>query len=318
MIARVDHLKKMTRMCLASILFHSEWLSSVLNVDHCFFACSYSHRNNTIQVQRNNVIISYPWNDRNNNAFSGIPPHAAMIQQLTMVQECQQLLVVDFVEKMTEVLHQMGVDGGRMNEVTLRNILNEFREEFRAQLAPAPELAELAAVEAVNQPEVQRRYNAHWFDGSGHRVPADWRFPRCGVFDVFRQWWIGDTVRHIVPLQQLKKTDMEYLDSLPLAPDEMHGRTGKFADQRRPAGKIYSDLKFLMEFLHDRVWERGLFPNEITPLSVDEMYLGVCDVLTDVERDTQKHWTSAVVSVRLRYPGYRRLRIQRHGFRRGG
>jgi len=25
-------------------------------------------------------------------------------------------------------------------------------------------------------------------------VPLDWHFPHCGVFDLWRQWWIGDQV----------------------------------------------------------------------------------------------------------------------------
>ena len=57
-------------------------------------------------------------------------------------------------------------------------------------------------------------------------------------------------------------------------------------------------------------------PHEITPASVDQMYIGVSDVLTEEERDAQKSWTTVVVSVRRRYPGYQRLNIQRHGFRR--
>jgi hypothetical protein len=77
-------------------------------------------------------------------------------------------------------------------------------------------------------------------------------------------------------------------------------------------------LNFLCEFLHDRVVERNLFPNEISPDTVDEMYMGVCDVLTEVERDAQKCWTSAAVSIRRRFPGYIWMNIQRKGFRRSG
>jgi hypothetical protein len=37
MIARVDHLKKLTQMCLATIMFQTGWLLSILNVNHVFF-----------------------------------------------------------------------------------------------------------------------------------------------------------------------------------------------------------------------------------------------------------------------------------------
>jgi hypothetical protein len=81
MIARVDHLKKLTRMCLATIIFQTGWLSSILNVNP-FFSSSYAHRLNPILERRDSVIISYPWNDNDNNAFSGILPFSAIIQQL--------------------------------------------------------------------------------------------------------------------------------------------------------------------------------------------------------------------------------------------
>jgi hypothetical protein len=75
------------------------------------------------------------------------------------------------------------------------------------------------AAEAINQVEATRQYNVHWLQGQGHRIPEDWRFPRCGVVDVFRQWWIGDTVRHIIPLQSLNKYDLEFLDTLLISED---------------------------------------------------------------------------------------------------
>jgi hypothetical protein len=220
-------------------------------------------------------------------------------------------MVGEFVEKMTEVLQKLGIDGGRMVEQNLRNILDEFAQEFRAQLAPA-QLVQQGPEnqEELNEVEVNRVYNAHWFGGGGHRVPADWRFPRCGVFDVFRQWHIGDSVRHIIPLRGLTKSDFDYLDLLPLSEEELHGRRGKYANQRRNTRKTFSDLKFICEFIEDRVVKRGIFPDEITPLTVDAMFIAVSDVFTIQERSAQTQWTSVVNTVRRRFPGYVRVRVR--------
>ena len=39
--------------------------------------------------------------------------------------------------------------------------------------------------------ETGQRYHWHYFDGCFHCVPKDWHFPRIGVLDRWKQWWIG-------------------------------------------------------------------------------------------------------------------------------
>ncbi|KAG7341105.1 hypothetical protein IV203_037228 [Nitzschia inconspicua] len=58
-------------------------------------------------------------------------------------------------------------------------------------------------------------YTLHMYGGGFHRVSADWCFPRCGVQDLWRQWWIGDTVRQVPPLRSLEHVDVKHLDNLP-------------------------------------------------------------------------------------------------------
>jgi hypothetical protein len=68
------------------------------------------------------------------------------------------------VDQMTGVLQRMGVDGGCMNEENLRNILNEFWDQFWEQMRPARvEDGVVVAAEAINQVEATRRYNVNWF-----------------------------------------------------------------------------------------------------------------------------------------------------------
>ncbi|KAG7339193.1 hypothetical protein IV203_020156 [Nitzschia inconspicua] len=93
--------------------------------------------------------------------------------------------------------------------------------------------------------------------GGFHRVPADWRFPRCGVQDLWRQWWIGDTVRQVSPLRSLEHVDVNHLDNLPLADDEMHGRTGGYGARRRLSKQTLCDMRFLMNWMTERVEAAG-------------------------------------------------------------
>ncbi|KAG7348762.1 hypothetical protein IV203_011359 [Nitzschia inconspicua] len=93
--------------------------------------------------------------------------------------------------------------------------------------------------------------------GGFHRVPADWRFPRCGVQDLWRQWWIGDTVRQVSPLRSLEHVDVNHLDNLPLADDEMLGRTGGYVARRRLSKQTLCDMRFLMNWMTERVEAAG-------------------------------------------------------------
>jgi hypothetical protein len=40
--------------------------------------------------------------------------------------------------------------------------------------------------EMDNRLEAGRRYNVHYYGGKIHRLPKDWQYPRCGMFDLWR------------------------------------------------------------------------------------------------------------------------------------
>jgi hypothetical protein len=206
---------------------------------------------------------------------------------------------------MRDVLEEMGVNGGRMSEENLRRILTEFQERFIGQLqannnngvlGPAGDVP----VVVINRDEANEVYPVRYYAGAFKRVPPEWRFPRVGIFDLWRQFWIGDTVRGIPPLRKLEVTDLNHLDDLPLAEDKMHGRTGKYKDKRRAATKVLSDLHYIMEFFSNKVTERNLQEPVINPESVDRMFIAVSDIFTEAERDAQKRWVSVVLNVRRR------------------
>jgi hypothetical protein len=74
----------------------------------------------------------------------------------------------------------------------------------------------------------------HYYRGQYHRVPKLWRFPNCEVFNVWRQWLVGDRVLNIPPLKVLKACDVKHVNLFPLSEVELHGRaiTGRNANKR--------------------------------------------------------------------------------------
>lgn len=291
---------RLTKMCLASMLYHHGYLVSVLHVNHVFRVTSLAFRDGELlQRLRNDkdmIQVTFPWNDVD-KAFSGIPPHVSIMQQVQQINDKQSRLVGDFIGEMKATLEQMGVDGGRMSEDNLRGILNNFEERFANRFGSGNIQSQLPAIDSSRM-ENGRTYQPHSYGGSFKRVPEDWRWPRCGIADLWRHWWIGDNVRDIPPLRKITISDVKHLNKVPLTVEEMHGRTGLYKYKRRPATKVLCDLKFLMNFVHNKVLERGQFEAQITVAAVDKMFLAVLDCFDIEDRDAQKRWTTIVNGIR--------------------
>jgi hypothetical protein len=245
------------------------------------------------------VGVTFPWND--NNAFSGIPPHVAILQQVAKVSGAQSRLVDEFVVKLRQALEEVGVNGGRMLEDNLKNILKDFGRDLRADLirevVPA-QTVEVAPRVIGNQIENRIKYNAHMYRGQFKRVPEDWRFPRCGLSCLWRQWWIGDKSRDIPPLRFLENKDIDHIDSMELDEEEKKRRSGHNAEGRRLSRKNLNDMSYVMEFVKTKIMEREAFVEVITIDSVDQMYFAVAEIFDRNPRDDQKSWRTVVNHLR--------------------
>lgn len=299
MVGLIVGLTKITRMCLASILFHRSWLSSYLSINHTFLITSYVHRNVEGAEYSQQIIITHPWTD-SSRAFSGIPPQVSLLYELTSMRDHQQKMVGKIVDKIQGLVAS---DGGRMSEHNLKKILTDFQEQLMADIrgSTADTSVRKELVLDGRRVETGRTYLIHNYFGNLKRVPADWRFPRCGVFDLWRQWWIGDSVRNISPLRFIELPDVNHLDKIALSEEELQGRRGQHKESRRPAKKTLCDIKKLMKTITEKVVEKGAFCDEVTPEAVDLMYRSVEDYFiqfTGKGRDSQKSWVSVLDSIR--------------------
>jgi hypothetical protein len=178
------------------------------------------------------VLVLYPWNDIN-HVFTGIPPHISVLQELSVIKNKQGRLIGEFVEQVSVVLGRLGANGGRMMEENLRSATNKYHQS--ALETPGT---------TINRAEVGRTYELHFFGGEIHCLPKDWLWPRCGVFNLWRQWWIGDSVQKVPPLRILDQKDFRFFNKAPLAEEVLHERTGVHREKRR-ARKTWCNLKIL-------------------------------------------------------------------------
>ena len=117
-----------------------------------------------------------------------------------MLKNQQRTLIDSFIENVKTAIDECGLAGGALPEQRLRTIFNDFSEELRQQFSAAgggnnngqgPNQQGGGTGHQVED-ERGRVYRWHYFDGQFHRVPKDWRFPRVGVLDIWKHWWIGD------------------------------------------------------------------------------------------------------------------------------
>jgi hypothetical protein len=116
-------------------------------------------------------------------------------------------------------------------------------------------------------------YMLHYYGNRFHRVPKEWRFPRCGVHDLWRQWWVGDSVRNIPPLRSIEYEDVKHLNLLELSKLEKERKSGpKTKSNRRLVTKMLNEMKFLCNFFTKQITELGKMEAIITLASVDRMF----------------------------------------------
>jgi hypothetical protein len=289
-------------MCLASLLFHRQWIFDSLVVNHVVRVASVALRDENVLTKIETLKflrVTYPWND-NEHVFGGIPPHVALLQQLKLLRSDQLNLINNFTDRVKEALTSYGVNADKLTEERLRLVLKDFQHELTGHMERYDRLSSCngRASNETERVETGNGYRLHFYGGRYHRVPIEWHFPRCGVQDLWRQWWIGDTVLQVPPLRFLETIDVNHLDKLKLNDSETHGRAEAFKEKRRPANKMMCDLRFLMRFVTDLVEHEGALEETITISTVDKMFSTVSNKFHVGERDLQKQWLTVVRELR--------------------
>jgi hypothetical protein len=182
------------------------------------------------------------------------------------------------------------VNAGTLTEERVSSILKEFYDRIDQQLSKMDSTINGTVPHNVVKERVEtcQGYKLHFFKGAFHQVPSDWRIPRCNAHDIWRQWWVGDTVRNITPLKMITLVDIKFVDSEPLTDVEMARKVGPYRENRRTATKFLSDMRFLCNLIIRIIKKLGKLEDVITLSSVDRMFDVIGHLILDKERDAQK------------------------------
>ena len=138
MLTGITHFPRMTLLCFASLAYHHAFITTNLGPNHVVCTSGpFFHDGNALTHvgTGSSIVVSYPWSS--NEAFTGIPPHVAILQDLTCLKTAQEGLIDSFVGKVKQAIDECGLSGGALTEQRLCDILEGFSNEVREQLQQA-------------------------------------------------------------------------------------------------------------------------------------------------------------------------------------
>jgi hypothetical protein len=102
-LVTVSEFGLMLRMCLASLLFHAQWIEETLSFNHVVKNSSVCFRiEDQLRTIRDDnwITVAYPWTHPQ-LVFSGIPPYCSLLQHLAEIKSEQQSFFLGFVEQVS-------------------------------------------------------------------------------------------------------------------------------------------------------------------------------------------------------------------------
>ena len=148
------------------------------------------------------------------------------------------------------------------------------------------------------KPTYKLRSNGH---GGMTCLRTDFQFPCCGPHDLWIQWNICNKEYKIPPIRDFNRSDIVCLDLVEKTENEKRGSKGKFKNNRRPGQKVYSDIKFLCNFIEDVAKGAGLDASDKSILNLQRMFDVAAPKLQPnglAKAKAQNPWTTVCFNLR--------------------
>jgi hypothetical protein len=231
----------------------------------------------TIETVFNKIKVVRAWDSRL-HVVTGVPPHIKEFVDLEALRQEHSELTNKVYQKVMnglwEYFEVRKIGGGQLTEAQIREMIAEGCRQTAEDLANrikvkldllASSFEESTgsggrvALQRNGRPQQREtcRIRTNTL-GQLTRLPDDFQFPKGNAFDCWNQWNIGNKERQIPPLRLVDVTKYRFLDLKNKSDEEKRGQRGIHINNRRPSRKIYSDMKFLCNYIEQKASDAGL------------------------------------------------------------
>ncbi len=188
--------------CLASLIFHREFLRHNLVPDHPLFK-SVLFSQKLVDDLAPRVALSFP-NDK--ISPTGIPPHVSIQRELVEVKKIVTDLPTRVRAAIAEEFEQRAIDSGSITRNTMEQMLEGMMVRLQSSLVPQQPVAVVGNAEGHAQ---EGQFQTWMVNGHLRRVPENFNFDTTlPTQTLFQLYCLGDRNSRISPYRNLESTDL--------------------------------------------------------------------------------------------------------------
>lgn len=188
---------------LASIVYHSDWLTTTLNSKHHLFS-SYLYSSGMINVLKDRVLTGSSYCNRTKMVSTGIPPHLTTANELNLIRTT----IEENNEKLPTILTNTMMSKFSINgaiPITMSD-LNTMIDKIMQEIKSNNKNNNTNSVDS-NTNSSSNFITWSW-GGRFHMVPEGFTLPNNNIRDIFNLWYFGNMNLKIQPYRFLKSIDL--------------------------------------------------------------------------------------------------------------
>ena len=193
-LSKEKHLRPMLLMCLASLVFHSDYLVQNLKNNHPLLSTLIFCNNTAMSQLKNRVIVS----DSKWMRATGIPPHVELYRQQQQTLTAIEALPDIVTGRISRLIEEKGVSAGNITKEVLREMLQEALEQT------VPQTTAPATTSQIGRQSSQ----VYYWKGKYHILPEDFKFPSIDVQGAWMLWLFGNKRLGYPCFRSISTTDL--------------------------------------------------------------------------------------------------------------
>ncbi|ETN22049.1 hypothetical protein PPTG_02102 [Phytophthora nicotianae INRA-310] len=193
--AEDTRLQPILKLCLASLAYHYDFLSTELPTTHSLRASSLFRRCNLHQSLSDQLVqLESPW-----MTATGIPPQVVMFGLQKEIQATVCALPESLARRFAKLLEEKGICGNGINQQQMEDTMHRVLDERVPQYS-----------RAIHREDAPPRATLHFWpsDGKLHALPESFDFPSTDVVHAWHLWWFGSEAAGQPPYKSLCTHDL--------------------------------------------------------------------------------------------------------------